>query len=137
MTPERNRLATQWAHLPGPHTPRVRGSARSQSEKLVVAEREYYCVNCGRTHVASLWYVRQASLVGPLVKTVYLCGTWRSTRSASRSFRLPIGPSSRPLRQSGPLGAKPPTAKVQLVPFPIQDETRGNARAQSQRSDLC
>ena len=30
-----------------------------------------------------------------------------------------------------------PTAKVRLVPFPVQDETRRNARAQSQRSDLC
>jgi hypothetical protein len=39
-----------------------------------MAEREYYCVNCGRTHVASTWYVRQASLVGPLLKTDYLCG---------------------------------------------------------------
>jgi hypothetical protein len=35
-----------------------------------MAEREYYCANCGRAHVASLWYVRQASLVAPL----YLCG---------------------------------------------------------------
>jgi hypothetical protein len=39
-----------------------------------MAEREYYCANCGRAHVASLWYVRQASLVGPLLKTDYLCG---------------------------------------------------------------
>jgi hypothetical protein len=39
-----------------------------------MADREYYCVNCGRTHAATLWYVRQASLVGPLLKTDYLCG---------------------------------------------------------------
>ena len=39
-----------------------------------MAEREYYCVDCGRTHVASRWYVRQATLVGPLLKTDYLCG---------------------------------------------------------------
>jgi hypothetical protein len=39
-----------------------------------MAEREYYCANCGRAHGASLWYVRQASLVGPLLKTDYLCG---------------------------------------------------------------
>jgi hypothetical protein len=39
-----------------------------------MAEREYYCANCGRPHAASLWYVRQASLVGALLKTDYLCG---------------------------------------------------------------
>ncbi len=40
-----------------------------------MTEREYYyCVDCGRTHVASLWYVRQATLVGPLLKTDYPCG---------------------------------------------------------------
>src|SRR6266851_5400607 len=40
-----------------------------------MAEREYYCVDCGRIHVASLWYVRQVNEVGrPLMKTDYLCG---------------------------------------------------------------
>jgi len=34
-----------------------------------MAEREYYCVDCGRIHVASLWYVRQVNEVGrPLMK---------------------------------------------------------------------
>jgi hypothetical protein len=39
-----------------------------------MAEREYYCVGCGRIHVASLWYARQVSQVGPLMKADYLCG---------------------------------------------------------------
>lgn len=39
-----------------------------------MAEREYDCVDCGRIHVASLWYIRQVNLVGPLMKTDYLCG---------------------------------------------------------------
>ena len=36
-----------------------------------MAEREYDCVDCGSIHVAS---VRQVNLVGPLMKTDYLCG---------------------------------------------------------------
>jgi hypothetical protein len=39
-----------------------------------MTEREYDCVDCGSIHVASLWYVRQVNLVGPLMKTDYLCG---------------------------------------------------------------
>ncbi len=40
-----------------------------------MAEREYYCIDCGRIHAASLWYVRQVNEVGrPLIKTDYLCG---------------------------------------------------------------
>jgi hypothetical protein len=39
-----------------------------------MVDREYCCVDCERTHVASLWYVRQVSLVGPFLKTDYLCG---------------------------------------------------------------
>lgn len=38
-----------------------------------MVDREYCCVDCERTHVASLWYVRQVSLVGPFLKTDYLC----------------------------------------------------------------
>ena len=36
-----------------------------------MAERAYYYVDCGRTHRASLWYVRQ---VGLFMKTDDLCG---------------------------------------------------------------
>ena len=43
-----------------------------------MAEREYFCVDCGRCHVALIWYVRQAALVGPLLKTDYLCGDGHS-----------------------------------------------------------
>jgi hypothetical protein len=40
-----------------------------------MAEREYYCVDCGRTHAASLWYVRQVlSDTPPSPKADYLCG---------------------------------------------------------------
>jgi hypothetical protein len=39
-----------------------------------MAKREYDYVDCGSIHVASLWYVRQVNLVGPLMKTGYLCG---------------------------------------------------------------
>jgi hypothetical protein len=39
-----------------------------------MVERKYYCVGCGRIHVASLWYARQVSQVGPLMKADYLCG---------------------------------------------------------------
>lgn len=41
---------------------------------MPVAERAYYCVDCGSTHVASLWYVRQVSPMGLFMKTEYLCG---------------------------------------------------------------
>ncbi len=37
-----------------------------------MAEREYYCVDCGRTHAASLWYVRQVlsdTLPSPRIST--------------------------------------------------------------------
>ena len=50
------------------------GRLAGSYEERAMAEREYYCVNCGRAHVASRWYVRQATLVGPLLKTDYLCG---------------------------------------------------------------
>ena len=43
-----------------------------------MAEREYDCVGCGSIHVASLWYVRQVNLVGPLMKTDYLSGDGHS-----------------------------------------------------------
>ncbi len=39
-----------------------------------MAEREYSCVDCMRSHVALLWYARQATVIGPLLKTDYLCG---------------------------------------------------------------
>ncbi len=35
--------------------------------------REYHCVDCGRSHVAAIWYVRQSNLIGPLLKTDYVC----------------------------------------------------------------
>ncbi len=35
--------------------------------------REYHCVDCGRSHVAPIWYVRQSNLIGPLLKTDYVC----------------------------------------------------------------
>jgi hypothetical protein len=38
-----------------------------------MAERKYFCVDCGRSHVALIWYVRQTNLIGPLLKTDYLC----------------------------------------------------------------
>ena len=47
----------------------------ARREARAMAEREYYCVDCGRIHVASLWDVRQVNEVGrPLKKTDYLCG---------------------------------------------------------------
>jgi hypothetical protein len=52
-----------------------------------MAEREYFCVDCGRNHVAPIWYVRQATLVGPLLKTDYLCGD-------ARSHLEPVTPSA-------------------------------------------
>jgi hypothetical protein len=39
-----------------------------------MAKHAYYCVDCRRTHVASLWYVRQVNRDGPFMKTDYLCG---------------------------------------------------------------
>jgi hypothetical protein len=39
-----------------------------------MAAREYDCADCGRIHGASLWHVREVNLVGPLMKTDYLCG---------------------------------------------------------------
>jgi hypothetical protein len=39
-----------------------------------MVEREYFCVDCRRRHVALIWYVRHANLVGPLLKTDYRCG---------------------------------------------------------------
>jgi hypothetical protein len=40
-----------------------------------MAEREYCCVDCGRSHVARLWYARQSDpVVGYLLKTDYLGG---------------------------------------------------------------
>ncbi len=36
-----------------------------------MAEREYYCVDCGRTHAASLWYVRQVLSDMPLECTPF------------------------------------------------------------------
>jgi hypothetical protein len=39
-----------------------------------MTEREYLCVDCGRSHVALIWHVRQTNLTGRLLKTDYLCG---------------------------------------------------------------
>jgi hypothetical protein len=40
-----------------------------------MAEREYCCVDRGRSHVARLWYARQSDpVVGYLLKTDYLGG---------------------------------------------------------------
>ncbi len=39
-----------------------------------MAAREYDCADCGRIHGASLWHGREVNLVGPLMKTDYLCG---------------------------------------------------------------
>lgn len=33
-----------------------------------MAEQEYDCVDCGRSRVAPIWYVRQSKLIGPLLK---------------------------------------------------------------------
>jgi hypothetical protein len=41
---------------------------------MPVAEPAYDCVDCGRTHVASLWDVRQVSPVGLVMKTESLFG---------------------------------------------------------------
>jgi hypothetical protein len=76
-----------------------------------MAEREYYCVDCGRIHVASLWYVRQVNEVGrPLMKTDYLCGEAHShlgqallgaTRAATTTARATTCRSASPTCGTG------------------------------------
>ena len=53
-----------------------------------MAEREYDCVDCGRSHVASRWYVRQATLVGSLLKTDYLCGDATGSAQAASGVHV-------------------------------------------------
>ena len=81
----------------------------------------------------------------PLVKSIRLngdgreaplpldCGHFRDPIVCSRRNGLALAAEHVRL-----VGFEPasPTAKVRLVPIPVQDETRCNARAQSQRSDL-
>ena len=82
---------------------------------MPVAEPAYDCVDCGRTHVASLWDVRQVSPVGLVMKTESLFGdahrrlgpTLRYSGRFSYRSALHGGPAhDHPLSQTGPGGCE-------------------------------
>ena len=72
-----------------------------------MAKREYDSVDCGSIHVASLWYVRQVNLVGPLMKTDYLCGDAHSRLGQALQAQWTL----RALLHGGPAYADPLSQK--------------------------